>query len=93
MGESRYVSLRCLALIETRLLEQFFEAFLFGSTEQRTSTSDSGANVLAYNTIAIQFAPKHLGLVLVRSSVTCERQATPYDFLGQRVLRRKNSYL
>ena len=49
-----------------RLLEPFFEAFLFSVSEQRSSAADAGTHSSAYNTIAIQFAPKHLGLILVR---------------------------
>ncbi len=52
-------------LISYFLLEQFFEAFLFGSSDQRSSSSDTGTHTSSYNTVALQFAPKHLGLVLV----------------------------
>lgn len=50
--------------------DQFFDSFLFpSSAEQRTTSTDPNAQGLAYNTVAIQFAPKHLGLVLVSSSL------------------------
>jgi len=66
MGKQRYQQLPPkLFFFNIFLLEQFFESFLFGSSEQRSSSSDTGTHSSAYNTIAIQFAPKHLGLILV----------------------------
>jgi len=47
------------------ILDTFFDSFLFGSSEPRTSSSESSTHLSTYNTVAIQFAPKHLGLVLV----------------------------
>jgi hypothetical protein len=47
------------------ILDTFFDTFLFGSSEARTSSSESSTHLSTYNTVAIQFAPKHLGLVLV----------------------------
>ena len=48
------------------LLEGCSDLFLSHSNERRAlSADDNSGNSSAYNTVAIQFAPKHLGLVLV----------------------------
>ena len=60
------ISLHCSLLIE-----QFFDSFLFSFTsESRSSGTDANAHGSAYNASAIQFAPKHLGLVLVRTETS-----------------------
>ena len=67
MGEQRYKYIR-LETLHTEFcltIDQFYESFLFGSSETRPTGSDSSTHASTYNTVAIQFAPKHLGLILV----------------------------
>ncbi|UJR23009.1 hypothetical protein I4U23_026035 [Adineta vaga] len=67
--------------------DQFYDSFLFGSSESRTSSLESGAHSSTYNTVALQFAPKHLGLVL--STAFFDGRIRIYDFQGPTVVNKE----
>ncbi|CAF0948108.1 unnamed protein product [Rotaria sp. Silwood1] len=67
--------------------DQFLDSFLFGSSEQRSSSADTGSHSSAYNTVAIQFAPKHLGLIL--ATVFFDGRVRIYDFQGPNVVNKE----
>ncbi|CAF3587927.1 unnamed protein product [Rotaria socialis] len=67
--------------------DQFFEAFLFGGNEQRGSITDTGTHSSNYNTVAVQFSPKHLGLIL--ASVFFDGRIRIYDFQGSNVVNKE----
>ncbi|CAF5176618.1 unnamed protein product, partial [Rotaria magnacalcarata] len=60
--------------------DQFVDAFLFGAAEQRLSVTDAGTHSSTYNTVAIQFSPKHLGLIL--TTVFFDGRIRIFDFQG-----------
>ncbi|CAF3863111.1 unnamed protein product [Rotaria sp. Silwood2] len=66
---------------------QFLDSFLFASSEQRSSNTDVGTHSSAYNTVAIQFAPKHLGLTL--ATVFIDGRIRIYDFQGPNVVNKE----
>ncbi|CAF1151448.1 unnamed protein product [Adineta ricciae] len=67
--------------------DQFYESFLFGSSENRTTGSDSSTHASTYNTVAIQFAPKHLGLILITAFL--DGRIRVYDFQGPSVVNKE----
>ncbi|CAF1155243.1 unnamed protein product [Adineta steineri] len=67
--------------------DSFYESFLFGSSEQRPTNSDSSSHSSTYNTIAIQFAPKHLGQIL--ATVFFDGRIRIYDFQGASVVNKE----